>query len=104
VFSRSEAVDLHEVESPGESDERRIPADRTSGYLWRMNNYCAFEERPEGTYEQCESISLTRGIPFGLGLVVKPFVTSIPRETLEFTLGRVRAVSGAGPMTPMEGS
>ena len=39
---------------------------------------------------QCESISLTRGIPFGFGLIVKPFVTSIPRETLAFALETTR--------------
>ena len=42
----------------------------------------SFEERPEGTLEQCESISLTRQPPFGLGWVVKPFITGIPRETV----------------------
>jgi hypothetical protein len=41
-------------------------------------------------YVQCESISLTRGIPFGVGWIVRPFVTSIPRETLEFTLETTR--------------
>jgi hypothetical protein len=52
--------------------------------------WCSFDGRAEGTYEQCESISLTRGIPFGLGWIVGPFVNSIPRETLELTLGGIR--------------
>jgi hypothetical protein len=90
LYTRSEATNLFEVKSAGQPDEVRLPGDQTSGFLWRLNNYCWFEERSEGTYEQCESISLTRGIPFGLGLIVRPFVTGIPRETLEFTLGRVR--------------
>ena len=42
-------------------------------------------------YEQCESVSLTRDVPTGLGWLIKPFITSIPRETMEFTLGKVRA-------------
>ena len=62
-----------------------------SGYLWRLNSYWRFEQRPEGVYVQCESITLTRGIPFGLGWLVGPFVTSIPRETLAFTLETTRA-------------
>ena len=90
LYTKSVATNLFEVQSPGKPNERRVPGDQSGGYLWRLNTYCWFEERSEGTYEQCESISLTRGIPVGLGLVVRPFVRGIPRETLEFTLGRVR--------------
>jgi hypothetical protein len=90
VYSKSVAANVFEVQSAGEPGERRAPGDQSSGFLWRLNTYCWFEERSEGTYEQCESISLTRGIPFGLGPIVRPFVNGIPRETLEFTLGRVR--------------
>ena len=44
---------------------------------------------------QCEAISLTRDIPTGLGWMVGPFVTSIPRESLECTLKKTReAVEG----------
>jgi hypothetical protein len=39
---------------------------------------------------QCESVSLSRGIPFMLGALIKPFVTGIPRETLTFTLEAAR--------------
>lgn len=91
VVTKSVATNIYEVKSAGTPDEQRTPADRGQGFLWRLNTYCWFDERPEGVYEQCESISLTRGVPFGLGLVIKPFITGIPRETLEFTLGKVRA-------------
>jgi hypothetical protein len=40
---------------------------------------------------QCESISLTRDIPALLSWLIKPFVTGVPRESLEFTLGHTRA-------------
>ena len=94
VVTRSVASNIHEVEDAGTPGERRTLAERGQGFLWRFNNYCWFDERPEGVYEQCESISLTRDVPFGLGWVIKPFITSIPRETLEFTLGKVRAGAG----------
>jgi hypothetical protein len=90
LYTRSVAVNVFEVKSAGEAGEQRIPGDKSSGFLWRLNTYCSFEEIPEGTIEQCESISLTRGIPWGFGFIVGRFVNSIPRETLEFTLGRVR--------------
>jgi len=38
---------------------------------------------------QIESVSLTRSIPAGLGWAVAPFVESVPRESLEFTLRSV---------------
>jgi len=40
---------------------------------------------------QCESVSLSRDVPTGLGWLIGPFVTSIPRESLEFTLRTLRA-------------
>ena len=41
---------------------------------------------------QCEALSLTRDIPFGLGWLLKPLVTKIPRESLLRALGRTRTV------------
>jgi len=35
---------------------------------------------------QSEVASLTRSIPTGLGWMIAPFVTSIPKESLTFTL------------------
>ena len=91
VYTRSAAKNLFEVDKAGTPQEHRTPAEQGKGYLWRLNNYCSFVERSEGVYEQCESISLTTDIPWYLNWIVSPFVTSVPRETLEFTLGRVRA-------------
>jgi len=90
LYTKSVANDIHQVHDAGTSDEHRTPGDESSGFLWRLNTYCWFDEQTNGTYEQCESISLTRGIPFALGWIVGPFVNSIPRETLEHTLTRVR--------------
>ena len=49
----------------------------------------------EGTLMQCESITLTRHIPFLLG-VVRPFVTAVPREKLTLTLEAARRRLTAG--------
>ena len=69
---------------------RRSIAAKDGGYLWRLNSYWRFLGRDGGTYVQCESVSLTRGIPLGFGWLIRPFVTSLPRESLEFTLDTTR--------------
>jgi putative flippase GtrA len=97
VSVRSYSTRIAEVRDPGSADEKEAPVGQDSGYLWRFYNYCSLEERAEGTYIQCESVSLSRGIPTGLGWLVGPFVTSIPRESLEFSLGSQRkALSYSG--------
>jgi len=99
VYTRNVAANLAQIHDAGGPGERAEPVDKGSGWLWRIATYCSFEERPDGTYEQCESASLTRGIPFAVSWIVKPFVSGIPRESLEFTLGGVRSALGPG-VTP----
>jgi hypothetical protein len=87
---RSESTRIAEVTNPGERGEREEPVGHDNGFLWRFNNYCSLEERQEGTCVQCDSLSLTRDTPTGLGWLIGPFVTSIPRESLEFTMEAMR--------------
>jgi hypothetical protein len=83
-ISRSTRVD--EIEGAGTKGERVLGAKEEHGFLWRMNTYWSFEERDGGLYMQIESVTLTRAVPRGLGWAVGPYVESIPRESLEFTL------------------
>jgi hypothetical protein len=92
MFTKSVASNLFQVQSAGKPNERRVPAEQASrGYLWRLNTYCAFEERPEGTYEQCEAISLSTDPGWFVSLTLGWAFNDIPRDTLAETLGRVRA-------------
>jgi hypothetical protein len=98
AHSRSSAVRIAEVENPGASDEREKPPGNDGGYLWRMETWWRMEEGDGGVYVQSEVVSLTRDIPTGLGWLIGPFVTSIPKETLNFTLEATRkAVQGRKP-------
>jgi hypothetical protein len=90
AHSKIVSTRMAEIEHPGTASEREKPIGHDGGYLWRLNTYWRFLERDGGTYVQCESVSLTRGIPAGLGWLVGPFVTSLPRESLEFTLDTTR--------------
>jgi hypothetical protein len=88
--SRSSAARIAEVENAGKSNEREKPPGEDGGYLWRMETWWRMEERDGGVYVQSEVVSLTRDIPAGLGWLIGPFVTSIPKETLTFTLEATR--------------
>ena len=96
VHVRSYATRIAEVDKPGTAEEREKPVGHDNGFLWRFNNYCGLEARNGGTYVQCETVSLSRDVPFGLGWVVKPFITGIPRESLEFTLTAMRTALANG--------
>jgi hypothetical protein len=91
AWSRSHTTRIQEVENPGETTERLEPQGQDRGFLWSMDTYWRFQEKDGGTYVECQSLSLTRDIPTGLGWMVGPFVTSVPRESLTFTLVTARS-------------
>jgi hypothetical protein len=85
-YSISRSTRIAEIDSPGTASERALSASEEHGFLWRLNTYWSYEEKDGGLYLQIEAISLTRSIPHGLGWVIRPYIESIPRESLEFTL------------------
>lgn len=90
AWSRSQSIRIQEVDNTGEPDERLEPEGHDRGLLWRMNTYWRFEEKDGGTYVECQSISLTRDIPTGLGWLIGPYLNSVPRESLDFMLENTR--------------
>jgi hypothetical protein len=66
--------------------DRQLPAGEGHGFLWRLNAYWLIEQRPEGIYVECRTLSLSRNIPAGMGWLVKPFVASVPKEALYDTM------------------
>src|SRR5215475_9697749 len=90
VYSDSISSRIAEVKNSDHPDGEEWPVGQGRGYLWRLNTYWRFEERDNGVYMQCEALSLTRDIPFGLGWLLKPLVTKIPRESLNRALERTR--------------
>jgi hypothetical protein len=90
AHSRSSAIRIAQVENAGKSDEREKPPGDDDGFLWRMETWWRMVEADGGVYVQSEVASLTRDIPAGLGWLIGPFVTSIPKESLAFTLEATR--------------
>jgi hypothetical protein len=85
-YSISESTRIAEIDAAGTSAEHTLSAHEDHGYLWRLNTYWSYAERDGGLYLQIEAVSLTRTIPRGVGWAIQPYVESIPRESLEFTL------------------
>jgi hypothetical protein len=85
-YSIARSTRISEVDANGPGSGRALASSEEHGYLWRMNTYWSYEERDGGLYMQIETVSLSRSIPTGLGWAVRPFVESVPRESLEFTL------------------
>lgn len=97
VWSRSARV--AEVEDYGKPGERVKAPDTGWGFLWRLNTYWHLEERDGGLLMECRAVSLTRDIPAALGWIIKPMVTSLPREALSGTLEKTRAAVQAAAAT-----
>ena len=84
------SVRVNEIDNAGTDDERPKPDGRGGGYMWRMNTYWRFLERDGGTYIECEALTLSRSIPTGLGWLIGPIVSNIPREMLTSALQATR--------------
>ena len=89
-YGKSYSTKIAEVENPGKPQEKELPVGEDHGFLWRLYAYWFIEETEDGVFVESVSASLSRQIPFGLGWVVKPFVTSLPRESLEGMLQATR--------------
>jgi len=90
AHSRSSATRIAEVENPGKPGEREKLREDDNGFLWGMETWWRMREGDGGVYVQSEVVSLTRDIPAGLGWLIGPFITSIPKDTLTFTLEATR--------------
>ena len=88
--ARSVATRIAQLDKPGTPQETELKAGSDSGYLWRLNAYWRYETVDGGLLIECESVSLSRGIPF----VLRPFATGtvegVARESLERTLTGLR--------------
>jgi hypothetical protein len=91
VYSRSASQRVVEISSAGKPSERELPVGHDRGLVWRMNGYWFFEESDGGVFITCESITLTRDIPFLLAKVLSPIVHELPAEALKTSLEQTRS-------------
>ncbi|HKY19778.1 MAG TPA: hypothetical protein VJM31_01050 [Vicinamibacterales bacterium] len=90
AHSRIRSSRVTEIADAGTPQERAKPAGQEHGFMWNLNTYWRFLERDGGTYIQCESLTLSRDVPFALAWIIRPIVTQMPKESLTFTMGKAR--------------
>ncbi len=90
--SRSRANRIAELENPGTPGERELLPGEDRGFLWRLVSWWRFQQTDDGVIVECESASLSRGIPFLVSMVpgLRGYLESVPRESLENTLTSIR--------------
>jgi hypothetical protein len=89
-YGISRSVRILELANPDQADEHPLPEGHDHGFLWRLNTYWSYVQASDGVFIQCESISLTRDAPTGVGWLIGPFIHGLPRESLQFTLTSTR--------------
>jgi hypothetical protein len=90
AHSRIRSTRVTEIADAGTPQEQPKPAGEEHGFMWNLNTYWRFLERDGGTYIQCESLTLSRDVPFALAWIIRPIVTQMPKESLTFTMGKAR--------------
>ena len=90
AHSRIVSTRVVEIADAGTPRETERPEGHDRGYLWRQTSYWRFLERDAGVYVQCEVVSLSRDLPFGLGWLVGRAAAAVPKDTLRFTLVQVQ--------------
>ena len=88
--SRIRSTRVTEVADAGTPQEKPKAPGEENGFMWNLNTYWRFLERDGGTYIQCESLTLTRDVPFALAWIIRPIVTQMPKESLTYTLEKAR--------------
>jgi putative flippase GtrA len=82
IDSTSVSTRIEELHDAGTPRERRVSLAESRGFLWRMQSHWRFTATRDGVVVTCESITLSRPVPFGLGLVSRPIITRVARESM----------------------
>lgn len=97
AYSRSAGERVVEITNAGKPDEHELPPGHDRGLLWRINGYWFFEENGGGVFITCESVTLTREIPFLMSKMLSPILHELPGEALKTSLEKTRAAIESQP-------
>jgi hypothetical protein len=89
-YNVADATQIRQIEGYGRADQRLLPPDSGSGFIWRIHSIARYEERDGGVYLEVEAIALTRDIPASLSWLVSPAVNHLSINSLTTTLRQTR--------------
>ncbi len=81
---------VREIRHYGQPDERELPPDQGTGYVWRLYSVARFEQRDGGTYVEVEAIALSRDIPIAVRWLVNPIVRRVSRNSMLISLQQTK--------------
>jgi hypothetical protein len=90
AVSSSIATSITELADYGTAAQRPVPPGDDHGFLWRWNAYWRFQETPAGVIAECESISLSRGMPSVVRFIAGPIIRDTARESMTSALEAMR--------------
>ena len=88
--SRSVATRIVELDQAGTPTEKEKPEGKDRGFLWKMNSYWRYQQVDGGVLVECESLTLSRGVPAILAPFVKPMINGVAKESMKRTLSAMR--------------
>jgi hypothetical protein len=83
-------VRIREVRDAGTPQERLLGDEEDRDFLWRLNAYWRYQDVKGGVIAECESISLSRDVPFGLGVVARPLINRTAEGSMRAALLALR--------------
>ena len=101
--SRSVATRIAELDDAGTPEEREKPIGRDRGFLWRLNSYWRYRQVDAGVIVECESLSLSRGVPRLLRWMAAPLINRAARDILSRTLASMAGVLSTRAQTTRGG-
>jgi hypothetical protein len=90
AFSSSLATRIAELAQVGTPQEHERPTGTDRGFLRRLNAYWRYEAVAGGVLVQCESLSLSRSVPFAVRGIVQPLVGRVASDAMRTTLRSLR--------------
>jgi len=88
--SRSVMTRAIEVVDAGTSSEHPRAADDDRGYLWRLNSYWWYEEKPDGVLAILDSLTLSREVPLVIRPIAAPVIHRVAAESVTAALQGLR--------------
>jgi len=89
-YGVARSLRIQEIRNVGGPNERLLPPDTGTGYMWRLYSISKYQETPEGVYGELEALVLSREIPAALSWIVTPVVNRLSRNSLLLTLRLTR--------------